>query len=200
MHVQEIDGSLIHHTHELLSAEIQVGELAVDATLGNGHDTLFLAQRVGVTGKVIGFDVQQEALNSTRQRLQEAGVPESSYELFCQSHSELDSRLSSEVAAVIFNLGYLPGADKSLITHEYTTLQALSQSMALLRPDGILSVMCYPGHSGGDSEAEAVTSWMKNRSDQGESVHQFKRAGVSERSPFLFVVRKSEASLPEAFQ
>jgi 16S rRNA C1402 N4-methylase RsmH len=123
---KEVEWGLLEKAHEMIESSVGVGDMVVDATLGNGHDTLFLAQCVGPTGKVIGFDVQQAALDATRKRLLVAGIGESSFELHLESHVQILEYVPFGVSAVVFNLGYLPGADKSVITQVATTLEALT--------------------------------------------------------------------------
>lgn len=192
MNQELIEGSLIKKAHERLVEILQPGDLAVDATLGNGHDTLFLADCLGIEGCVIGFDVQQGAIDSTRERLLSAGVSSSCFQLYLESHDQISKRVADgDAAAVVFNLGYLPGADKSLITQVGTTLEALSQALVSLRRGGLLSVMCYPGHDGGDVEAREVTQWFENLGAKVNEVSLVKRAGSAETSPFLLVAVKS---------
>ena len=186
-----IQGSLLEEAHALVSAKIRPGDAAVDATVGNGHDTLFLAQCVGPKGKVIGFDVQQQALDNARHRLQDSEV---SINLHCVGHEEMDSYVQHRVAAVMFNLGYLPGSDKSTITQTETTLLALGKALALLECGGLLSVMCYPGHAGGDVESHAVTGFFENL----DGCRMFRREGTGEKSPFLLVAQKNGQPHEEA--
>ena len=145
-----------------LNEHIKVGDSVIDATLGNGFDALFLAQAIGKTGTLYGFDVQQEAINSTTQLLRH----ESCQKVFLrQGHEHMVAHIPQEkhghIQAVMFNLGWLPRSDKSIITHADTTILALEQSLALLAPKGRLSVMVYPGHQGGDDEAKQVMSWLE---------------------------------------
>lgn len=146
---------------------------AIDATVGNGHDTLFLAQMVGKTGQVWGFDIQATAIERTANRLRQAGVIPGSFEagspgvvLYQASHAEVLDKLplehfGSTIDIILFNLGYLPGGDKTLITRTDATLQALDASLQLLAPGGVLSVLAYPGHVGGDAETQAVQDWFQ---------------------------------------
>ncbi|MGD2116741.1 MAG: class I SAM-dependent methyltransferase [Chromatiales bacterium] len=138
------------------------GSIAIDATVGNGHDTVFLAERVGPNGKVFGFDVQQTALDNTKGKLQENNLL-SRVELLHCSHARMAEKVAQQyhgrIAVIMFNLGYLPGSDKSIITQTQSTLPALQQTLQLLQQGGCLSIMLYPGHAGGDSEAEAVKHW-----------------------------------------
>jgi predicted methyltransferase len=161
--------SLTGLAHGLLGALLAPGDLAIDATAGNGHDTLFLAQRVSPGGRVYAFDVQAEALRNTAARLSAAKLSDA-VTLCQQGHQTLLERLPNDwigrVAAVTFNLGYLPGSDKTTTTLPHTTLAALDHSLAVLRPGGALSVLVYRGHSGGQDEAQAVAQWLADQAPQ----------------------------------
>ncbi|MBK1672969.1 16S rRNA (cytosine(1402)-N(4))-methyltransferase [Ectothiorhodospira shaposhnikovii] len=150
--------------HEQLSGLLQPGDLAVDATAGNGHDTLFLARTVGEAGHVWAFDIQTAALDATRKRLDEAGVADRAT-LIQDGHQHLDRHLPDHargrIRAVTFNLGYLPGGDHGIITRPETSLAALEAARAVLGPDGVISLMIYRGHSGGLEEFEAIRTWLK---------------------------------------
>lgn len=187
-----VEGSLIESAHALIAEIVQPDDTVVDATVGNGHDTLFLAQCVGDGGKVIGFDVQEDALKAAHKRLSDAGIHSSVCELHHQGHERMGEYGLSGVSAVMFNLGYLPGSDKRTITQVDTTLDALKVALGILEAGGILSVMCYPGHAGGDTEAGAVTQWMSDVSKEESqySVTRYQREGAKNTTPFLIVVRK----------
>ena len=147
--------------HELVRAAVRPGETVIDATVGNGHDTLFLAQCVGSGGRVIGFDVQPEALARAGERLLAAGVGEGLVTLHSRGHEAMGSHIDAPVGAVMFNLGYLPGGDHGMITCPGTTVAALQVAAGLLRDGGLLSIVCYPGHPGGQEEMLAVNKWAK---------------------------------------
>jgi predicted methyltransferase len=148
---------------ESVAAVLESGALAIDATVGNGHDTLFLAARVAPRGRIAGFDIQPQALDTTRARLEHAGLADR-VTLYPCGHQFMLDRIPrdwhGQVSAVMFNLGYLPGADKRLVTRTVTTLPALRQALAVLRSGGLLSVMVYRGHAGADEEACAVAEWV----------------------------------------
>lgn len=144
------------HAHLLLQSSLQAGDWVVDATVGNGYDTAFLAACVGTTGRVFGFDVQAAALESAKQRLLRA----EQVTMFGAGHERLAECLPSEakgkLTAVMFNLGYLPGAAKSVTTSTVTTLAAVSQALDFIAVKGLISIVVYPGHPGGAEEAAAV--------------------------------------------
>lgn len=175
--------------HELIEATLSSGEVAIDATVGNGHDTLFLAQQVGDQGKVYGFDIQADAIASARKRLTEADLLHR-VSLLHESHTEIRQHCVTPVAVVMFNLGYLPGGDLSQITQSSSTLPALEAALEVLRQGGILTCCCYPGHSGGLEEAEAVLSWAQSLDQAQFQAEAYNEKGRHEGRPFLVSVQR----------
>ncbi len=171
---------------------IEPGQWTVDATAGNGHDSLWLAQKTGPSGRVFAFDIQRQAIDATEKRLQRAGCLDQ-VTLIQDSHARMLERIPTgrPVSAVVFNLGYLPGSDKSFITRTESTLSALNQSLEMLSNSGILSVVLYPGHQGGRDESEAVVNWARSL-DSDRFSSEFERHPTIEASaPFvLFVTRR----------
>lgn len=173
--------------HTILRDEIREGDLVIDATAGNGHDTVFLAREVGSSGTVIAFDIQAAAIQTTRQRLETEGLLER-VSLHQTSHSELSQFAKpSSVKTVIFNLGYLPGADRSIATKALETLEALSAAAELLKPGGILAAICYPGHPDGVIESEAVESFF--HSLPNHRVARYSLVATKGAAPFLLLAR-----------
>lgn len=150
----------LHISHDLVSQVVKPGDIVVDATMGNGNDTLFLAGLVGETGKVYAFDVQQLALDNTRKRLAEAGVLERA-ELILDGHQNMDKYVPKGAKTVMFNLGYLPKGDHSLGTRAETTIEAIEKSMSLLCKEGILMIVVYYGGDSGFDEKNAVMEYFK---------------------------------------
>ena len=138
----------------LLRQFVCTGDRVVDATCGNGKDTLLLAELVGTAGQVYALDIQPEALARTSQRLTDAGLS-SQVTLLNQGHQLLTTLVPPGITAVVFNLGWLPGGDRALITRPETTLPALEGSLQLLRAGGLLAITCYPGHTGGHTETSS---------------------------------------------
>lgn len=149
------------------------GMPAIDATVGNGHDTLFLARQVGATGQVYGFDLQARALAAASARLLAAGVADrvclirAGHETMAE---HLPATLQGRVQAIMFNLGYLPGSDRQCITRATSTLPALRQALGWLAPGGLLTVLAYRGHAGGAEEADAVAHWLQGLEPSGYRV------------------------------
>ncbi len=178
---------------DLLRPVIRPGDLVIDATAGNGHDTLFLAECVGESGKVLAFDVQEAALVSARERVAAAGF-EKRVEFFHESHGRMGSHAAAgSVAAVMFNLGYLPGEGHELTTEAGETLAALESAASVLRPGGVLSVICYPGHPAGAVEAAAVETWMNRLTPGGWRAARYGAIGTLRPAPFLLVASKPGA-------
>ncbi|WP_290637442.1 class I SAM-dependent methyltransferase [Aquisalimonas sp.] len=176
--------------HELLEPILSDGAIAVDATAGNGHDTAFLARSVGAGGRVYALDIQEAALEQARRRLQQGGLLER-VRLIRGDHASLLELLGHEhqgrVAAVTFNLGYLPGGDRSRITSAATTIPALRQATTLLAPSGRLTILAYVGHSGGRLEASAVEEWA-NALGSPFGVREVRPPGTPDQAPRLFVI------------
>ncbi len=173
----------------LLRDVIHGGDQVIDATAGNGHDTLFLAECVGESGRVLAFDVQEAAVASAREKITQAGFAERVI-FFQESHERMEAHAAAEsAAAVMFNLGYLPGEDHERTTEPGTTLNALEATARVLKPGGVLSVICYPGHPAGAVEAEAVEKWMTARSSRGWRVARYGAVGTRRPAPFLLVAR-----------
>ncbi len=183
---------LTDQAHNLITAVLQPGESAIDATAGNGHDTLFLCQSVRPAGRVFAWDIQQTALDQTADQLERAGF--SNCELVCCDHSRLGEIIPADfhqrIGAIMFNLGYLPGGDHCQITQTDSTLAAINASLNLLRPGGILTVLAYPGHPGGAAEAEAVSDLLAGLDPATYQTQVIFASSESDRAPRLFVAKK----------
>ncbi|MEM7012036.1 MAG: class I SAM-dependent methyltransferase [Verrucomicrobiota bacterium] len=168
---------------------VQPGAFVVDATTGNGHDTVFLAELVGRDGKVIAFDIQAEALRSARARLDEVGLIQQ-VSLIHAGHERM-AEFIHQADAVMFNLGYLPGSDKSVITQAKTTIAALKSALQLLNPGGIVTVVAYPGHEGGSNEAEAVVEWSRGLDPEKLRVARFETLNPTRAAPFAIGIERT---------
>ncbi len=157
--------NLVKHAHDFARERLRGISriLAVDATAGNGHDTLFLAELAGTaSGKVAAFDVQASAISATRERLEKAGLG-CAAELFLCGHEKMGEVLGADwrgnVNAVFFNLGYLPRGDHGVTTLPDTTLRALDAAWEMLAPGGFISLTVYTRHDGGFEESSRVAEW-----------------------------------------
>ena len=155
------DLSAVQLCHAFLTARLAPGGLYVDATCGNGGDTAFLCRLVGEGGRVLGFDIQPEAIASTRQNLARKGL---AAELHCDSHANLLQYVQpGTVDAVMFNFGWLPGADHGVFSHAQSSIPALEAALEALRPGGVLSAILYSGKVIGSDEKTEILQWMRSR-------------------------------------
>jgi glycine/D-amino acid oxidase-like deaminating enzyme len=182
---------LTESAHTIIRTVLRPGDIAIDATAGNGYDTQFLAECVGPSGKVFSFDIQATALAATSERLKAAGL--NNVTLLHRSHAELHSALvelaAGSVSAVMLNLGYLPGGDKSLTTQIESTTAAIRGGLSMLAPGGMMTIVAYPGHPGGSEEAAAVEELL-NGLDRAEfEIREPFAETQNTGGPRLFVVR-----------
>ena len=143
---------------ELIGPSLYPGAVAVDATMGTGRDTLWLCGLVGPSGRVYAFDVQQQAVERTRALLEAKGMAERAI-LLHVGHERMAQHVPEPADAVMFNLGWLPGAEHGVTTRKETTLEAVNAALTILRPEGLLTICVYPGHDEGKRELEALTEW-----------------------------------------
>ena len=185
--------SLVDQAHEFLAGVIQPGDAVIDATVGNGYDTLFLAEAVGDTGKVLAFDIQEQAIENTLSILKQKNL-QHRVSLLLQSHASVEDHISTamrnRIKAVMFNLGYLPGSDKSVTTRGQSTLIALNAVLPHMASGGSISVVAYRGHSGGEEETQAVLNWSSHLDTAFFTVYVTKPTASSEKSPCLIMISK----------
>lgn len=154
--------NIVEWTHDILKESIQPGDICIDATAGRGNDTLFLRRLVGERGSVYAFDIQKEALESTRQLLQNHSCS-SSCKLILDSHEHMDQCVKKEtVSAIVFNFGYLPGGDHSLQTKPDTSIAAILSGLSLLKKGGVMSLCIYNGKDSGFEERDALLAFLKD--------------------------------------
>ena len=150
--------------HHYWSKLIEIGDTVVDATCGNGHDTLKLCQLAlsKDKGKVYAFDIQAEAIAAAKEHLAAhlSNEVQKKIEFQLRSHATFPESLNKQsVKLFVYNLGYLPGGDKAKTTLQDTTLQSLQHAAQLLAPAGAICVTCYPGHAEGAKEQESVLTF-----------------------------------------
>ncbi len=180
-------------SHLLLRRFIQPGNRVADATCGNGKDTLLLAHLVGEAGHVWAFDIQQEALDRTAQRLAEQNLQQR-VSLLYAGHERMLELVEPPLHGVVFNLGWLPGAPREVATCTATTLTALEAALQLLAPAGLVLITCYPGHAGGDQEAAAVQEWATSLSSRSYFVWRMGQLNVTSDAPFCLLIQDGRPS------
>ncbi|MBP1993881.1 tRNA (mnm(5)s(2)U34)-methyltransferase [Paenibacillus eucommiae] len=187
--------SVLSFSHHLLMQCIHPGDTVIDATLGKGADTLLLAKLVGEKGCVYGFDVQQQALDLTMLRLEQEFPDAASFVRLSLCNHALMARAIpidhiGTVAAVTFNLGYLPGGERDVTTTEASTLPALHTALQFLRPGGLVTIVLYTGHHGGAQEAQAVETWAQQLPQNEYEVLRYQFANQQNHPPYLLAIEK----------
>lgn len=181
---------MIPFAHGILTETVQLGEIVVDATCGNGNDTIFLSQLVDDKGQVFAFDIQKQAIETTKQRLAESNLKNVTCVL--DTHANVDQYIHPEqkIAGAIFNLGYLPRSDKEVITKPASTITAIKKLLPLLRQHGLLVVVVYAGHEGGQEEKEAVIEYVSNLDQKQYAVLQYQYVNYKNTPPFVIAIEK----------
>jgi SAM-dependent methyltransferase len=180
--------------HELMRNTLRPGDSVIDATVGNGHDTVFLADLVGESGFVFGFDIQEAAISTARRRICGAGYGQR-VQLNPIGHEHMGAsipiRQRGKIGGIMFNLGYLPGAeDKSIITTPENTVKALEAGIDLLRPNGLITIVIYVGHGGGKEEASAVHDWLAALHPSRFESAEHRSPNQTNKPPYLIAVSR----------
>ena len=152
--------------HQFITNHISEGAICIDATAGNGHDTEFLCKLAGDSGKVLAFDIQPQAIASTRKRLSEKHLDHIG-QVISDSHANLNRYVALDsIDCIMFNFGYLPGADHSMATRPETSLIAIGQALDCLKPGGLLCLCIYSGGDTGYEERDAILPYIKGLDPQ----------------------------------
>lgn len=181
--------------HAVKLAQAFVGEVlkpggqAVDATAGNGHDTLFLARLVDPGGRVYAFDIQAAALQNTARRLAASDLT-GIVRLIQAGHQQLLDYVQAPLQGLMFNLGYLPGGSHTVITRTEDTLTALKAGLGLLAVGGRASLVLYPGHPGGDREALAIEAFVAGLASRAYRTACLKYTNRVSNAPVLIMIEK----------
>ena len=187
---------VLQYAQFLLKEAIEEGDTAIDATAGNGHDTLFLAQLVGENGQVYSFDIQQEAVNSTQHRLLDNSLEQRAIVIH-DGHENIAKYVDTPIAAAIFNLGYLPGSDHGIVTKPNTTIQAIEQLLTLLKIGGIIILVVYHGHEGGKEERDSLLQYVSALPQKYIHVLRYEFLNQQNNPPFIIALEKVK-ELPTA--
>ncbi len=185
----------------IVSDYIRPGDTVVDCTMGNGYDTLSLAAAAGCTdnsalrGRVYAFDIQQQAVDATKAYLLKNGITDpqaNGIYLIRDSHAEMERYLpdpsETEISAFVFNLGFLPGKDKSVMTTAETSLPAVKKAIRMVRQNGIVSVMAYTGHKEGEEEYAVISEFLKTLPSKKYHVAYVNMINQKKTAPSLFLI------------
>ncbi|MBM7692964.1 SAM-dependent methyltransferase [Peribacillus deserti] len=184
---------ILPFARRLLQSAVSEGDIAVDATLGNGHDTVFLASLSGESGHVYGFDIQEAAVDHSKQRI-EANNLSKQVTLFLKGHQYIQTSIpelhAGKIKGAIFNLGYLPGGNKSVVTKAETTIQAVQQLLEWMAPEGIIVLVIYQGHPEGKLERDSLLSFISSIPQDMAHVLQYAFINQVNDPPFIIAIEK----------
>ncbi|AYF54298.1 methyltransferase [Clostridium botulinum] len=174
---------------EIAIKKLQHGDIAVDATMGNGNDTVFLAELVGDSGTVYSFDVQKEAIDNTRKKIIDNKI-KTNIQLIHDGHENIDKYINKDVKLVMFNLGYLPKAEHKITTKADTTLIAIKKSLNLIHKNGVVLVVIYHGHENGKLEKVAVEEFASTLNQKEYNVMKLEFINQVNNPPILIAIEK----------
>jgi Predicted S-adenosylmethionine-dependent methyltransferase involved in cell envelope biogenesis len=176
--------------HKILKEQLNHTSLVVDATVGNGFDSLFIAEILGRNGKLFGFDIQKQAIDNTQAKLQDV---QCQIQLFLQGHETIFQTLVEycrKIDAVVFNLGYLPYGQPEITTQTATTFSAIIQAFALLRVKGIIVIVAYRGHDTGKIEQNFLDEWLAKVADKQAYITKYEQFNTQNDAPLVYCIEK----------
>ncbi|MEW9094184.1 MAG: class I SAM-dependent methyltransferase [Clostridiaceae bacterium] len=175
---------------EICKLKLRNGDRAIDATMGNGNDTIFLRELVGEEGSIYSFDIQEMAIENTRKKLNDINIDMRNVELILDGHQNIDKYVKEKVKLVMFNLGYLPGADHKLTTKGDTTIEGIKKSLNILEKNGVVILVIYYGHEGGGKEREEVLDFISSLNQKEYNVVKLSFINQVNSPPELICIEK----------
>ncbi|MGL4662695.1 MAG: tRNA (mnm(5)s(2)U34)-methyltransferase [Culicoidibacterales bacterium] len=173
------------------SLQLENANVVVDATLGNGHDILWIKQ-VAPNAKVYGFDIQKSAIDNTKKRLSDAEINMRNVQLVHDSHANMERHISEKIDLVLFNFGYLPGGDKTITTKTESSMIAIKTALRMLADKGVAILVMYPGHEEGKNEADAVRDYVTKLAWSSYRVYCYQIMNNTKKPPIAYIIQKSE--------
>lgn len=171
----------------IMGSIIKKGDTVIDATCGNGYDSVFIAEKIGKAGTLYCFDIQEAAIEKTKgSLLQLKDAP--TFQMFQESHEKLDAHVTVKVDCIFYNLGYLPTGDKSIITNSSSTIKSLQSAFLILKPNAIISMMCYLNHDDRD-EYNQVKNFLLTLNQLEYSITETNFI-LRKKSPVLLIIEK----------
>jgi SAM-dependent methyltransferase len=184
---------VLPYSKKILKLALGNGDIAVDCTIGNGHDTVFLAELVGPTGHVYGFDIQKEAISATSEQVMKTGYTDR-VTLFQDSHASLLGLIPkadhSRIRGAIFNLGYLPGGDKEIVTLAESTIAAVEQLLSVMEKEAVIVLVVYHGHPEGQVERDALLDYVTGLDQKRAHVLQYRFMNQVNNPPFIIAIER----------
>lgn len=171
----------------LIDRFVQSGNTCLDATVGNGNDTIKLSQKVGKNGKVYGFDIQEIAIEITKEKLTKADLLDQTV-LINDSHTEVDKYIKEKIDFAIYNLGYLPGSHKDITTIASKTLESINKTLGLLKENGLVVIISYISHDGGFKEYTSVRSYLSLQDQKKYNIFEVNFINQVNNPPRLFCI------------
>ena len=178
-------------SREIINQTVKQGDIVIDATCGRGHDTLLLARLVGAAGRVYSFDIQESALQSARILLETEQLNDR-VKLINADHAQISLYIDEKIHAAMFNLGYLPGGSHQITTKSLTTIKAVGETLGLLAPGGIITIVAYPGHESGAEELQELRNYLSTIPQQQFDIIAVSFLNQINCPPQLIVVQKLE--------
>ncbi len=185
--IEELLNNACSISKVLINGIVKPGDIVVDATLGAGHDSLFLSELIGSTGKIYAFDLQEQAINSAKQTLENANC---AIEYINDSHANIVKHLKDPIKLAIFNLGYLPGSNKAITTTAESTVAAVDSLLNLLEKDGVVVLVIYRGHDEGKREHEAIFAYTRKLPQNAYNVAYTDFINQKNNPPVLLTIQK----------
>lgn len=184
--------NIVAITHQIMKTTVAAGDAVLDATVGKGNDTVFMAQLVGQTGRVYGCDIQAKALELATKRLATEGLLDRTT-LFHSGHEHIGALLPDAVKLklAVFNLGYLPTGDKAIITQPQTTIAAIQQVLPRLPAGGVILIAAYIGHEGGHAEYSGVLDYLSHLPQNQYHIGKFEFINQENMPPKLLILERS---------
>lgn len=176
--------------NNMLKSFVKEGFKVLDCTVGNGNDTLLLAELVGQAGIVYGFDIQDIAIENTKNKLKDEGYLDRVF-LIKDSHEKLSKYINEKLDLIIYNLGYLPKGDKNLKTHADSSLNSLKEALELIKNNGLILITVYTGHEGGTEEKEVIENLLKSLNQKEYNVLKYDFLNQMNDPPILYIIEKS---------
>lgn len=174
---------ILNFARELIKKNIQENSIWIDATCGRGNDTLFLAQNAEV---VYAFDIQKEAINDTKEKVKNYN----NVFVINDSHENHKKYINEKIDGVMFNLGYLPKGDKQITTKAIIVLNTLNELISQLKKNGLITIVCYPGHPEGLKESKEITSYCQKLNQKEFDVIKYNFINQINDPPFLLAIQK----------
>lgn len=178
-------------SREIINQTVKQGDIVIDATCGRGNDTLLLARLVGAAGRVYSFDIQESAVQSAQLLLEKEQLNDR-VRLIKADHAQISLYIDEKIHAAMFNLGYLPGGSHQITTKSLTTIKAVEETLGLLAPGGIITIVAYPGHESGAEELEELRNYLSTVPQQQFDIIAVSFLNQINCPPQLIVVQKLE--------